>query len=151
MTFSSQLPPTSQPTAPTYWFLITLIGLPSHHCLNQPSSEHEAWEQSVLLYHVVCHNLSLFRAERHWVLYVSLWPSHRLAWVTTRPRGGAGNKSLLDLQAWITTLNQSGRHFARTSKLWQPAPASQLPWFPAHSSPPACARLPAGLNSGVRI
>lgn len=65
-------------------------------------------------------------------------------------RGGAGIKSLLDLQTWITALNQSGRHRARTSELRQPAPAPRLPWFQACSSQPVCARLPVGLNSGVK-
>lgn len=65
-------------------------------------------------------------------------------------RGGTENKSLLDLQTWITAMNQSGRHCSRTSEVRQPAPSPQLPWFPAPSSKPAFARLPVGLNSGVR-
>lgn len=87
--------------------------------------------------HVVSHNLSLFRGERGGVLYFSLWPSPRLAWVTTRP--SSCQEEVLESRAcwtWITAMNQSGRHCARTSELRQLAPATQLPWFPACSSQP---------------
>lgn len=142
-------------TTPTCWFLITCIGLASHHCLNQPLSEHAAWEQSVL--HstpLVSHNLSLCCGVSIWstvLFFMALSQagvSQHVALLMSR--GGTEIKSLLDLQTWITALNQSGRHCARTSELRQPAPAPQLPWFPARSSQPVRARLPVGLNSGVK-
>lgn len=142
-------------TTPTCQFLITCIGLASYHCLNQPLSEHAAWEQSVL--HstpLVSHNLSFCREESMWstvLFFMALSQagmSQHMALLMSR--GGAEIKSLLDLQKWIIALNQSGRHCARTSELRQPAPALQLPWFPAHSSWPVSARLPVGLNNGIK-
>lgn len=141
-------------TTPTCWFLIACIGLPSHHSLNQPLSKCAAWEQSVLYstwWLTTCRSFMGREMEYCTSLYGSLtgW-----AWVTMRPSScqeeALESRGLLDLQTWITVLNQSGRHCARTSELRQPAPTPQLPWFPACSSQTVCARLPVGLNSGVK-
>lgn len=102
--------------------------------------------------HVVSHNLSLFCGERHGVLFFMALSqagmSHYKALLMSRL--GTGNKSLLDLQTWITALNQFIRHCVRTSELRQLVPTPQLLWFPACSSQPVYARFPEDLYSGVK-